>query len=123
MAGSGIKASVALTAGNIAAASGQLPYTVPTGYYGVYNISFTNTSSNTQQIRLYIGASTTTVPVAAECYEWNTSIVPYGVFERTGLVVGAGGNFVVSSTGGSGGPGTATGATNVNIYGIETSTS
>ena len=123
MAGSGIKASTTLTAGNIAVASGTLLYTVPTGYYGVYNVSFTNTASASQTIRMYVGASTTSVPVASEIFEYQTTIVSNGVFERTGIVAQPGANFVVSSTGGSGGAGTATGGVNVNIYGIETSTS
>lgn len=121
-AGSGIKFTQALTAGTIGTLNPSY-YTVPTGYYGVYNISFTNTSSATQYIRLYVGASTSSVAVASECIEYNTAIVPNGVFERTGLVVDAGKNFIVGSSGGAGGVGTATGAVNLNIYGIETSTS
>ena len=121
-AGSGIKFTQALTAGNIATLN-PVYYTVPTGYYGVYNISFTNTSSAAQTIRLYIGASTSGSPVAGECLEYQTTIAPFGVFERTGLVVDAGKNFIVGSSGGAGGVGTATGAVNLNIYGIETSTS
>jgi len=123
MAGSGIKATAQLTAGNIAAGSGTLLYTVPTGYYGVYNVSFTNTASASQTIRMYIGASTTSLPIASEIFEYQTTIVANGVFERTGIVIDAGKNIVVSSTGGSGGAGTATGGVTVNIYGIETSTS
>jgi len=112
MAGSGIKGTTQLTAGSLT--NYTLLYSVPTGYYGVYNISFTNTTNATVTIRMYIGASTTGSPVPSEAYEYQTSIVAYGVFERTGVVAGPGANFVVSS-GGS--------ATNVNIYGIETSTS
>ena len=122
MAGSGLKFTQALTVGAIGTLNPSY-YTVPTGYYGVYNISFTNTSSAAQTIRLYIGASTNSVPVAAECFEYQTTIVPFGVFERTGIVVDAGKNFIVGSSGGAGGAGTATGAVNLNIYGIETSTS
>jgi hypothetical protein len=121
-AGSGLKFSQALTAGNVATLNASY-YTVPTGYYGVYNISFTNTSSAAQTIRLYIGTSTNVGPNASECFEYLTTIVPYGVFERTGVVVDAGKNFIVGSSGGAGGVGTATGAVNLNIYGIETSTS
>ena len=121
-AGSGIKFTQALTSGSIATLN-PVYYTVPTGYYGVYNISFTNTSSASQTIRLYVGASTPGVPVPSEVLEYQTTIVPFGVFERTGIVAGAGVNFVVGSSGGAGGVGTATGAVNLNIYGIETSTS
>jgi len=44
---------------------------------------------------------------------YQTAVVPYGVFERTGLVLSAGQNIVASTTGT---------AVNVNVYGIETST-
>ena len=121
MAGSGIKFTQALTSGSIGTLNSTY-YTVPTGYYGVYNVSFTNTASTSQTIRLYIGASTNSVSVASECIEYQTTIAPYGVFERTGLVLQAGANFIVGSSGGSGGVGTNTGAVNLNIYGIETST-
>jgi hypothetical protein len=112
MAGSGIKATTQLTAGNLATYS--LLYTVPTNYYGVYNVSFTNTTASTVSIRMFVGASTAGSQVASECFEYQTNIVAYGVFERTGIVVQAGDNFVISSSGT---------ATNVNIYGIETSVS
>jgi hypothetical protein len=112
MAGSGIKATTQLTAGSIA--SGTLLYTVPSGYYGVYNVSFTNTSNTAVNIRMYMGGSTVLLPVASEAVEYQTAVIGYGVFERTGIVAQPGANFVVSSSGT---------AVNVNIYGIETSTS
>lgn len=112
MSGSGIKATTQLTSGSIT--SYTLLYTVPTGYYGVYNVSFTNASSSSCIIRMYVGASTTGSPVASEAFEYSTTVVANGVFERTGLVASPGTNFVISSTGS---------AVNVNIYGIETSTS
>jgi hypothetical protein len=112
MAGSGIKSTTQLTSGSITTYS--LLYTVPTNYYGVYNISFTNTTSSNVNIRLVIGTSTTGSINASEVFEYQTTIVPYGVFERTGVVVTAGLNLIASSTGT---------AVNVNVYGIETSTS
>ena len=112
MAGSGIKGTTQLTSGAIGTLS--LAYTVPTGFYGVYNVSFTNTTSSSISIRLYVGASTTGSPVASEAFEYQTTVVPYGVFERTGLVASAGANIIVGSSGS---------AVNVNVYGIETSTS
>ena len=112
MAGSGIKAQVATAVASIS--SYLNPYTVPTGYYGVYNISFTNTSSSAATIRLYIGASTAGSQNASECYEYLTTVVGYGVFERTGIVMAAGANIVASSS---------IAGVNVNVYGIETSTS
>jgi hypothetical protein len=105
----GRQATLQLTAGNIATLS--TAYTVPTGYYGIYNVSFTNTTSSSVNIAMAVAATTT--PASSEYYEVSTTLVPYGVFERTGIVVAAGQNIVVG----------ASGATNVNVYGIETSTS
>lgn len=112
MAGSGIKSSTQLTAASIT--NYTLLYTVPSNYYGVYNISFTNTTSSNINIRLVIGTSTTSSVNASEIFEYQTTVVPYGVFERTGIVVTAGLNIIASSTGS---------AVNVNVYGIETSVS
>lgn len=111
MAGSGIKNTLQLTAANISTYS--LLYTVPAGYYGIYNISFTNTSATAATIRMFVGASTTVSTVASEAFEYSTTVIGNGVFERTGVAVQAGANFIISSSGS---------AMNVNIYGIETST-
>jgi hypothetical protein len=88
-------------------------YTVPTGYYSVFNVSFTNTSSNSVTIKL--GLSSSTSPGTAEWIEQQTTIVGYGVFERTGLVLQAGYNVVATASTGS--------TVNATVYGIETATS
>lgn len=87
-------------------------YQVPTGYYSVFNVSFTNTNATPVTIRLALSTSATT-PSANEVIEYNTTIVANGVFERTGLVAQAGLYVLgyVSATG-----------VNINVYGIETST-
>jgi len=87
-------------------------YTVPTGTYSVFNVSFTNTTATAVTIRLAIAATST--PAASEYIEYDTTIVGKGVFERTGLVANAG-LVVVAYCVGTG--------VNVNVYGIETSTS
>lgn len=86
-------------------------YTVPTGYYTVANVSFTNTNATAVTVRLAIAS--TTSPTSSEWIEYGTTIVPNGVLERTGLVLNAGLNLVgwASSTG-----------VNITTYGIETST-
>jgi hypothetical protein len=96
-------------------------YQVPTGYYGVYNVSCTNTTSSAVTIRLAVSTSggATPTPSASEYYEYGTTIVPNGVFERTGIVIGAGLYILAYASAGTAGLGTAV---NVNIYGIETST-
>jgi hypothetical protein len=113
-------ASTQLTAGNIATI-GTPVYTVPPNYYGVYNVSFTNTTASSITIRLAISSSATAGGIgSSEYYEYQTTVAPYGVFERTGLVILGGvisgaTPYIYASSSGS--------AVNVNIYGIETSTS
>jgi hypothetical protein len=88
-------------------------YIVPTGYYSVFNISLTNTSASAVTVKLSLSAGVT--PNAQDAIEQQTTIVGYGVFERTGLVLQAG-YYVVASA--------SVGATiNAVVYGIETSTS
>jgi hypothetical protein len=87
-------------------------YTVPIGYYSVFNVSMTNVSSSSVTVRLALASTGT--PGTAEWIEYDTVIVGKGVFERTGLVAGPGLNVVVYASAGS--------AVNVTVYGIETST-
>jgi hypothetical protein len=87
-------------------------YTVPVGSYAVCNVSFTNTGATSATIRLAL--ANTGTPGTAEWIEYDTIIVGKGVFERTGLVAGAGLNIVAWTNTGS--------AVNVTVYGIETST-
>jgi hypothetical protein len=87
-------------------------YTVPIGYYGIYNISITNTNATPVTIRLAVAAGAT--PNANEYIEYNATIVPQGVLERTGIVAGAG-VYIVGYASNS--------LVNFNVWGIETSTS
>lgn len=87
-------------------------YTVPTGYYAVFNVSFTNIGSTAVTIRLAMASTAT--PGTAEWIEYDTTVVAKGVFERTGLVAGPGMNIVAWASTGT--------AVNVTVYGIETST-
>jgi hypothetical protein len=96
----------------IAATTLTTVYTVPTGQYTVLNVSLTN--RNTSAITMRLAISSTATPNIQEYIEYDTVIVPLGVFERTGLVLNAGLNIVVYTS-----------AANVGctIYGIETATS
>lgn len=86
-------------------------YTVPVGSYAVANVSITN--RNTTSISMKLAMATTGTPTAAEWIEWNTIIIPNGVFERTGLVLQGGLNIVANVNAENVG---------VTVYGIETST-
>ena len=88
-------------------------YIVPTGYYSVFNISLTNTSASAVTVKLSLASGVT--PNAQDAIEQQTTIVGYGVFERTGLVLQAGYYVVASASVGA--------VVNAVVYGIETSTS
>ena len=86
-------------------------YTVPVGTYAVANVSITN--RNATAITLRLAMATTSTPNPEEFIEYDTVIIPNGVFERTGLVMQGGLNIVARANQGSVG---------VTVYGIETST-
>lgn len=113
-----------LYTGTPGAATATTTYTVPNNTYSVVNVSFTNTSTTAPAtIRLYTGASLgsaglpTGSLVPSEAIEFGTVITTGGVFERTGLVLSAAGGAKYITVWCS------TASVNVNIYGIETSTS
>ena len=101
--------------GNVAILAVQSPpqtvYTVPTGFYTVCNVSITNRNATAVRIRLALASSGT--PSLQEYIEYDTIIIPGGVFERTGLVLQAALNIVVYSD---------TANLGCTVYGIETST-
>jgi hypothetical protein len=96
---------------DIPATTNTTAYTVPVGTYAVANISLTNRNATSVNIR--VAMATTATPGDQEWIEYNTVLIPNGVFERTGLVMQGGLNLVVYSTQANGG---------CTVYGIETST-
>lgn len=99
--------------GNVAipATTNTTVYSVPIGVYTVCNISLTN--RNTTAVRIRVAMSATATPEVQEWIEYDTVVIPNGVFERTGLVLNESLNIVVYAD-----------AANIGctVYGIETST-
>jgi len=71
-------------------------YTVPADTYSVVTVSFCNRGSSTANVRLAVASTAT--PDASEYLEYDTSIGPNGVLERTGIVADATKIIVVRSS-------------------------
>ena len=79
---------------DIPATTNTTAYTVPVGTYAVANISLTN--RNPTSINLRVAMATTATPADSEWIEYDTVLIPNGVFERTGLVLQGGLNIVAN---------------------------
>jgi len=111
-------------AGGLNGATMSNPYFVPNGTYSVFNISVTNTTSTAVTVAIALSTATSSSGINAGDYiEYGVTIVGKGVFERTGLVAGAGMYVYVGLLSGSSTNNTAGSNVTVNVYGIETSTS
>jgi len=86
-------------------------YTVPASTFAVASVSIVNRSNTTLAIRLAVTTQVSGTPLNAEFIEFESSISPKGILERTGLVLNAGIKLVVYSS-----------AVNCNavVFGIET---
>jgi hypothetical protein len=90
-------------------------YTVPSNTYSIFNVSLSNTSSAAVTFKLAMCTTANVAnPLASDFIEVQTTIVGYGVFERTGLVMQSGLNIVCQASVAS--------TINATVYGIETST-
>jgi hypothetical protein len=96
---------------DLAAATLTTLYTVPATTFTVATVSVVNRGTNPALIRIAIASSAS--PTDAEWLEYDVSLAPKGVIERTGIVMDAAKLLVVRSS-----------ATSVNavVYGIETAT-
>ena len=89
-------ASGILGSSDLSANTNTTIYTVPADTYSVVTINFCNRGSNTTAIRL--STSTSDTPGAAEYLEYDVSVGPNGVLERTGIVIEATKKVVVRSS-------------------------
>ena len=94
---------------NLSAATNTTVYTTPASTFTVATVSFCNRGASTANIRLAVAAAGT--PAASEYIEYDVSLGPNGVLERTGIVAQATKVIVARSS-----------ATNVScvVMGIET---
>lgn len=89
-------ASGILGSSDLSANTDTTVYTVPADTYSVVTVSICNRSSSTAAVRLAVATNAT--PGANEYLEYETSIGPNGVLERTGIVADATKQIVVRST-------------------------
>jgi hypothetical protein len=96
---------------DLAAATLTTLYTVPATTFTVATVSVVNRGAAPALIRIAMASSAS--PTDAEWLEYDVSLSPKGVLERTGIVMDAAKLLVVRSS-----------ATSVNavVYGIETAT-
>lgn len=97
------------TPADLAAGTYTTLYTVPTSTFAVASVSIVNRSNTALTVRLAVASAST--PTNAEFIEYDSTLAPKAILERTGIVMQAGKLLVVYSS-----------AVNCNavVFGIET---
>lgn len=104
----GILGSVDLTAAQYTSV-----YTVPADTFSVVTVNICNKTGSSITVRLATAKPGQPAPQADDYFEYETTILPYGVLERTGLVLEADRQVFAHSSSAN---------TAVVVTGIETST-
>lgn len=94
----------------LVASTNTTVYTVPSNIFTVFSVSVLNRGTSAVTVRIALAATGT--PTNAEWIEYDVTLDPNGVLERTGLMMNATKNLVVYTTGSS---------VSVSAFGIETS--
>lgn len=102
-----------LGAANITSTADTSLYTCPASTFTVATVSVCNRGATAVNVR--IAVSTSGTPGLSEYIEFDTSLAAKGVLERTGIVMDAGKQIIVTSS-------TASPALSAVVYGIETTT-
>jgi hypothetical protein len=98
----------------LAAITNTPVYTVPPNTFAVFSVCVLNRSTTaTATVRIALASLSTPDAGGKEWIEYDVSLDPGGVLERTGLMMNAGKILVVYTSGSQ---------VSVNVYGIETST-
>ena len=97
----------------LAASTNTTVYTVPSNTFTVFSVAVLNRGTSSVTVRIALSALGTPNADGREWIEYDVTLDPNGVLERTGLMLNATKNVVCYTTGSS---------VSVSVYGIETST-